>query len=260
LTKGEEVLPDLKAVIELQQVDLKIAELGERIAAYPARIEALASALRQFIQAHEERKGRLAANQKQRRDLEGEAQLIREKISKHKDQLYQVKTNEQYKAMLKEIEGEEANLGGGEDRILEKMIEAEELQKQISDAAAHLEGEKGRVESETREIEAHRETDLQEREGLLVERKRLDAALSQTVRSTYERLRAGRRGVAVAEARDGFCTGCNISLRPQAYNDVRTNEMLVTCENCSRILYYVAPAAPADAEPEAPVKDTHASA
>src|SRR5438445_8302058 len=68
LTKGEEVLPDLKAVIELQQVDLKIGELDERIATYPARIEALASALKQFIQAHEERKGRLAANQKQRRD------------------------------------------------------------------------------------------------------------------------------------------------------------------------------------------------
>src|SRR5437016_1304839 len=167
LKRGEEVLPDLKAVIELQQIDLKIAELGERIAAYPARIEALASALRQFIQAHEERKGRLAANQKQRRDLEGEAQLIREKISKHKDQLYQVKTNDQYKAMLKEIEGEERNLGGVEDRILEKMIEAEDLQKQISEAAARLDGEKARVESETREIEAHRECDLQEREALL---------------------------------------------------------------------------------------------
>ena len=254
------MLPDLKAVIELQQVDLKTGELGERIAAYPAGIDALASALKQFIHAHEERKGRLTANQKERRDLEGEAQVIREKIAKHKDQLYQVKTNEQYKAMLKEIGGEEGNLRSVEDRILEKMIEAEELQNQISDAAARLEGEKARVESETRELKAHRETDLEEREGLLVERKRLDAALGETVRSIYERVRAGRHGVAVAEARDGFCTGCNVRLRPQAYNEVRTNEILVTCENCSRILYYVPPAAPADAGPEAPAKDTHASA
>jgi uncharacterized protein len=254
------VLADLKTVIELQKVDLKIAELAERIAQYPARIEALASALKQFIQAHEERKGRLAASQKQRRDLEGEIQLIREKISRHKDQLYEVKTNEQYKAMLKEIEGEEAKARGVEDRILEKMIEAEELQKQISDAAALLEGEKARVERETRELDAHREADLREREGLRVERKQLDAALGETVRSIYERVRAGRHGVALAEARDGFCTGCNISLRPQAYNEVRTNEMLVTCENCSRILYYVPPADPAGAGPEAQAKDAHASA
>ncbi len=246
------MLPDLKTVIELQQVDLKIAELGARIETYPARIEALASALKHFIEAHEERKARLAANRKLARDQDGEIQVIREKIAKHKDQLYQVKTNEQYKAMLHEIEGEEKNVRSVEDRILEKMIEAEELQNQISDAAARLDGEKARVESETRALDAQREADLHERDTLLAERHKLDAMLGDDMRSTYERVRTGRNGVAVAEARDGFCTACHVRLRPQAYNEVRTNEMMITCENCSRILYYVAPADPASAGAEAP--------
>ncbi len=258
---GDEVLADLKRVIELQQVDAKIAELNGRIETYPARIEALASALKQFIQGHEEHKARLAGNQKQRRDLEGDIQVIREKISKHKDQLYQVKTNEQYKAMLHEIEGEEANVRRVEDRILERMIEAEELQKQIADAAARLDGEKARVEAETRELDAHREADLRERDGLLAERRELDGALGEPTRSTYERVRAGRKGVAVAEARDGFCTACHVRLRPQAYNEVRTNEMLVTCENCSRILYYVERAEPnPEAEANPPANGRVASA
>lgn len=254
------MLNDLKAVIELQQVDLKIAELGARIEAYPTEIEALAAALKHFIEAHEERKARLAANRKLARDQEGEIQLIREKIAKHKDQLYQVKTNEQYKTMLHEIAGEEMNVRGVEDRILEKMIEAEELQKQISDAAARLDGEKARVEKETHALDARREADLRERDGLLAERHALDATLGEEMRSTYERVRAGRHGVAVTEARDGFCTGCHVRLRPQAYNEVRTNEKMITCENCARILYYVAPTEPASAGAEAPASGAVASA
>ncbi|PYV14363.1 MAG: hypothetical protein DMG21_18320, partial [Acidobacteria bacterium] len=142
--------------------------------------------------------------------------------------------------------------------------EAEELQKQISDAAARLDGEKARVEGETRALDARREADIRERGGLLAERQQLDAALGEAMRSTYERVRAGRNGVAVAEARDGFCTGCHVRLPPQAYNEVRTNKMLVTCENCSRILYYVEPRERNEPNPEAQAKPSadgrHASA
>ena len=231
--------PDLKTVIELQSIDLRIAELTAQIDGLPSQIQTLEAQLNDSLHAHEERKRRLAANQKERRDLEGEIQLIREKISKHKDQLYQVKTNEQYRAMLKEIEGEEAKIRKIEDQLLEEMIEAEDLQKHVQDAAARLEGEKARVAAETRRLHALQETDLQEREQLLARRQSLQAALSEAVRDLYERVRKARRGVALAEVRDGLCTACNVRLRPQVYNDVRTNEVLLTCDNCARILCYV---------------------
>ncbi len=241
--------PDLKAVIELQQVDLRIAELTLQIDSLPSQIQTLEKQLNDFLRAHEEHKQRLAANQKERKELEGEILGIKEKISKHKDQLYQVKTNEAYRAMFKEIEGEEANIRAIEDKVLENMIEAEELQKLVAEAAARVEGEKARVAAETRRLESLRRADVEERDQLAVRRRELEIALSEPVRTIYERVRKGRRGVALAEVRDGFCTLCNVRLRPQAYNEVRTNESILTCENCSRILYYVepAPAAPADA-------------
>ena len=85
--------PDLKSVIELQQVDLKVAELAVLIDSLPAQIQTLQSQLDEFIHAHEERKKRLVANQKERKSLEGDIEVIQGKITKHKDQLYQVKTN-----------------------------------------------------------------------------------------------------------------------------------------------------------------------
>jgi len=57
----------------------------------------------------------------------------------------------------------------------------------------------------------------------------------------YERVRKGRRGVAVAEVVDGRCMACQIMLRPQYWQDVKRSESLLFCESCQRILYYNPP-------------------
>ena len=239
--------PDLKAVIELQQVDLAAAELSAQIEALPSEIQTLESQLHEFIHAHEERKHRLSKNVIERRELEGEIQVIQVRISKHKDQLYQVKTNEQYRAMLKEIAGEEENIRKIEDQLLEEMLEAEQLEKLIQEAAARLEGEKQRVAAEVQRLRDLRQTDVEERDRLLQRREELATALSDSVRDLYERVRKARRGQALAVARDGSCAACNVRLRPQVYNEVRTNESLLSCENCGRILYYLEPPPAAEA-------------
>ncbi len=235
--------PDLKAVIEVQQLDQRAAELTVQIDSLPKQIQTLQSQLDEFIHAHEERKKRLAANLKERKALEGDIKVIQEKITKHKDQLYQVKTNEQYRAMLKEIEGEESNTRKIEDQILEKMIEAEDIQEHIQEAAARLEGEKARVAAEIKRLQDERQKDLDERERLQARRKEVAAALDGSVLALYERIRTYRTGAAVAEVREGLCTACNVRLRPQVYNEIRTGETVMTCENCSRINYYLEPPA-----------------
>ena len=184
--------PDLKTAIELQQVDLKIGQLTAQIDTLPSQILTLERQLEEFLHAHRNRQERLAANQKERRELEGEVQVIRQKIGKHKDQLYEVKTNEQYRAMLKEIEGEEGNIRKVEDQLLEKMIEAEEIQKAIAEAAARLESEKARVAGEKARLEGLRNADIEERGRLQKHRTELAQALSESTLRTYERVRAGR--------------------------------------------------------------------
>jgi len=240
--------PDLKTAIELQQVDYRVAELDSRIVALPAEIKTLESQLSNFLHAHEDRKHRLAANQRERKDLEGEIQSIQARITKHKDQLYQVKTNDQYKAMLKEIENEEGEIRKIEDRILEKMVEAEDLQSRVAEAAARLEGEKARVAGEVRQLEADKQAAEDERGTLVDHRKELTASLSADVLELYERVRKGRNGLAVAAVRNGFCIGCHVMLRPQRYNDVRQNAGILTCESCQRILYYLEPVEDTDQE------------
>jgi uncharacterized protein len=231
------VYSDLKTLIDLQRLDQEIAELTSRIETFPNQIQAIEKQLNDFIHAHEERQHHLSANQKERREMEGEIQMIRQKISKHKDQLYLVKTNEQYRAMLKEIEGEEANIRAIEDRILEKMIESEELQKLVSEAAGRLDSEKARVAQEKANLEAAAKAGTKQRDESVRERGELGAKLNEDILVHYERVRRGRGGMALAEVREGKCMGCNVLLRPQLYYDVRAGEGLYECENCARILY-----------------------
>jgi uncharacterized protein len=246
------VHPDLKNVIELQQVDLKIAELTKQIDSLPAQIQSLHSRLDEFIHDQEERSKRLAANQRARKDLDGDIKAIQEKIARHKDQLYQVKTNDQFRAMTKEIEGEEAKVRAIEDEILEKMLEAEEIQKHLQEAATRLESEKERVAAEVTRLESEQKADDDERRSLQARRNEIQDSLSESTRNLYERIRQARRGMAVAEVREGLCTACNVLLRPQVYNEVRTNEVLLTCENCNRIIYYVEPAPAQTSESNGP--------
>jgi len=246
------VYPELKNVIELQQVDLKIAELTKQIDSLPAQIQSLHSTLDEFIHAQEDRKKRLAANQHARKELDGDIKVIQEKIAKHKDQLYQVKTNDQFRAMTKEIEGEEANVRAIEDEILEKMLEAEELQKLLQEAGVRLEKERARVAAEVARLESEQKADDLERRALQARRREIQESLSEPTRNLYDRIRLARRGMAVAEVREGLCTACNVLLRPQVYNEVRTNEVLLTCENCGRIMYYFEPAPAKTADSTSP--------
>jgi len=50
-----------------------------------------------------------------------------------------------------------------------------------------------------------------------------------------------RRGVAVAEAVDGRCSQCHMSLRLQFFQDLKRGEQMMQCESCSRILFYNPP-------------------
>jgi uncharacterized protein len=37
---------------------------------------------------------------------------------------------------------------------------------------------------------------------------------------------------------DHKCSACQVMLRPQVYNDVRTQEQILICDSCHRILWY----------------------
>jgi predicted nucleic acid-binding Zn-ribbon protein len=235
------MLPDLKLAIRLQDIDNRVAEVTREISALPKHISEIEKGLESHQRKLEADRAALTANQKDRKRFEGEVQIQQQKISKLKDQMLEAKTNDQYRAFQHEIEYCEKEIRRSEDGILELMSASEPLERNVKAAETALKQEKAQVEAEKQQARERTAGDQRELSELQAERRRIGAQMTPAVLSAYERVRKLRRGVAVAEALDGRCSQCHMSLRLQFFQDLKRGEQVMHCESCSRILFYNPP-------------------
>jgi uncharacterized protein len=233
--------PDIHLVTQLQRLDQRIAALEKEVATLPKHIALIEKALDSHLRRLEADRAALAANQKDRKKLEGDIQLHEQKTSKLKEQMLGAKNNEQYKAFQHEINFLAKEVRKAEDRILELMTESEPLDVNVKKAEVSLKEEKGTVEAEKKSARERTAADQAQIKELLGERAEASAKLPAPTLSTYERIRKKWNGLAIAEVTNGRCAACQIMLRPQHLQDLRKGEQLLTCESCGRILIYNPP-------------------
>ncbi len=231
------MLTELEKLVSLQKCDVEISTLESRLEQIPKKIEELEKEVateRANVKAAEES---LNESKKTRRTLEGELELLEGKISKYKDQLMQVKSNDEYKAMQKQIHVAEGEISTKEDLILVKMEEADGLQselgrrkKELEEGLTHVRKLETELEAEASQLRVH----LRDRQR---EKEEISSALPEDLLSSYQKLASSRGGIAVAEAKNLFCTVCNVRLRPQVVELLRLGESIQRCDNCTRILY-----------------------
>jgi len=245
------MLPDLKLVIRLQDIDTRLVELRREVATLPKHI----AEIEKKLVAHERKldadRAALSANLKERKKCEGEIQSVEQKISKLKDQTLQAKTNEQYRAFQNEIDFCQNEIRKSEDRILELMGESEPLDKNVKAAETALKAEKQQVEGEKQQARERTAVDQRALDELLKERAGIVSQLNPSLFRQYERIAKTRNGIALAEAVDERCTACHMTMRPQYFLDLKRGEAIMQCENCQRILYYNPPATLEDLTGEA---------
>ncbi len=232
------MLQDLALALRLQALDRKIASLENEIATLPKHIAEIERKLEAHTRRLEADRAALIENQRGRKKLEGDIQVHDAKVSKLKDQMLGAKTNEQYKAFQNEISYAEGEVRKAEDKILDFMEQSEPLEKNVTAAEGDLKQEKLQVEKEkahAREQTAKDQTDLSSTQS---ERKAVAAELTPAFYAEYERIRKKTRNTPIADATDGRCSACQISLRPQFFQDLRRGDKIMFCESCGRILTY----------------------
>ncbi len=246
--------PDLQNLKELQAADREIARLSQEIAALPRRVAVIEAKLADSKARKEKAMAAIKAGDAAKRKLESQIQDLQQKISKYRDQMLSVKTNQEYRALTTEVEFAQQHIRQAEDKILEGMVAAESLEKDLKAAEAELKVETAEIEKEKAEARSRTEIDERELAEWKHKRDQLRAGISPDPLRHYDRV-LKLRGSALAEAVDHKCSACQVRLRPQVYNDVRTNEQVIICDSCHRILWYD-PAREAQAAKEAqPTKE-----
>jgi len=231
------MLPEIENLLKLQDADKEIRRLQDEVAELPKRVAAIEQKLAGTKAQLEKAQTAVKADEASRRKFDANITELRGKISKYRDQSLDVKTNEQYKALLHEIQFAEKEIAANEDKILELMVNADARDKEVKAAQAEL-------KEETAEIEREKEQARQrtaEDEKLLTEwrgkRDQLRSLIREDLLRHYERV-SKFRGSGIAEVRDQKCMACRVMLRPQTYNEVRSGQQAIVCDSCQRILYF----------------------
>jgi len=240
---------DLERLIALQRLDSAADAARRRLAEEPEREKALETRLETARHRVAHAKEQLTANQTARREIEKEIAVHQGRLSKYREQAMAVKTNVEFHAIQKEIGHAQSEIKTHEDKMLEHMLEADDLTAAAKKAEADLTAEQNAVNADRKAMSAEHAELQASLEKAAAERAGLVAAMDRQTLAIFELVSSRRHGVAVAEARDGICTICHVRLRPQVFNNVRRNEEIVQCDSCNRILYFVRTPAPATQNP-----------
>ena len=240
------MLPSLEFLIKLQHLETQIAEAKAAIAAHPQRIADADARLGAARSTLDSAKKRLTDNQEARRALEKDVALYQGRLSKFRDQQASVKTNREYQALGHEIETAQQEMAAAEERVIERMVEADTVGADVKAAEATFAAQQKQVDAEKKSLDRRSRSGVEAALARATERRaEILKGLEPRLVALFEQVARVRKGTAVTTAtRDGLCSACHVRLRPQVFQQVRTNEQIIQCDSCQRILYYVPPPPP----------------
>lgn len=231
----EEVLERLLKIRDLNEELKKNENLLKII---PEKIDRLQKEIEKKNNQLNQAKSRLAEIRKLYKLKEGDIAENEEKINKLNQQIHLVKTNEEYRAILKETDF----LKNARATIEEEMINLLEEEEKLKGMIGNLEKEtKEFVEKKTREIQA---LETQKKEIIDDQDKKKFMfqdeikKLPDDIRKIYERITKARDRAICLVSDNGICTGCFTNITPQTLNELKKKNKVLLCDSCGRILIY----------------------
>jgi uncharacterized protein len=253
--------PEIKRLVELQAADLESARLRSRLNAFPQQLTEIDKHLAEGRQSVAAAKESLTASLKDRKKYEMDVEAWKEKAKKYRDQSFAVKTNEAYKALQHEIEHAEKEVAQAEERLLVRMVDGEQFDREVKSAEARLKDAEQAANATRQKIQAEQASVQKELEGKQAERAQLVPDIPKDLLATYERVASRNHGIGLSEVRDQACSSCGLRVIPHTFQLLRREDsgQIFQCETCSRILYYVEPP-PTPAVPSPEGEQTSAAA
>lgn len=231
------MLQGLTQLLELQRVDDELVALQTDYDGLPGHRERIEA---ERIACDEQ----LAAAKRALQDAEGgmrQAEVALQDrealLQRLESQQFQVKSNDAYTALLREMDHAREAISAHETKILEHMDAIEQSRGQLAGIEKHVDETRSRLEAERRAIDARDEECTREIARLQVLRSEVRPGVERELLTHYERV-AKRRRPSVILVKEERCGGCRVGIPPQSFIEILRGNAVVTCGNCSRILIH----------------------
>ncbi|MBN1613410.1 MAG: hypothetical protein JW950_02975 [Deltaproteobacteria bacterium] len=198
----------------------------------------LEEAFQTFSSSLEDERKHLNELYKIHREKENKLKSGQDNLSKAKDRLFEVKTNKEYQAILKEIEAIETKRSDTEDEIIACLDEIDHREKALKEKEQEFKEYRIRYEADRRKIEediANLDAELVAAQQKIRE---IRKQLPESILRKYEMIKGLNNGLAVVSVWKEVCNGCHMNIPPQLYNDLQRSADLLSCPHCSRIIYW----------------------
>jgi predicted nucleic acid-binding Zn-ribbon protein len=233
----------------LHQLDLRIGALKKELSALPRHVAEIEKKLESRKRELASQKFAFDENEKERRRLEGEIQLGKQKLERLQQQMSEAKTNDQYRAFRNEIHFANNEIRKAEDRVLDKMEEAEGLRSKIAAVESSLAAEQTSVAAEIQETRGRFKGDEEALAAALAARQTSCKEIPPNALRSYEHAHRKLGDRAMAEVNGQICTSCHMIIRPQLLQQMRQLGHITSCEFCGAILYDAVLVEPAVEDP-----------
>ncbi len=231
------MLPALEKLLVLQHSDQQARDVVLALEALPREKECCDRDAAKAAQ-------RLEAAQSQRRELEKELKKLdgdilvkREQVARYKTQQLETRKNEEYAALIHEIEVATKVIAEIEERQLILMESIEALAHDLETAQAAHDIELKRIEKILSTLDGRRENLLQRQEELKQQRPHLIEGIDKDFLERYERLFKSKEGSAIVPIEHSTCMGCHMKVTTQTVLAARAEKEIISCPQCGRILY-----------------------
>jgi len=230
--------PNIVALLQLQQRDLRLQELRKELERIPREQEQARTRLAQNVQAVADAKTAVQENEVAIKNVELDIGTRKQSIDRLKQQQFETRKNEEYRALGTKVVHYDGEVDVLETKELELMENGDGLRAVLAEAEAAHAATKGGVDEEIDALEKRAANFRAECAELETERTALVSRIEESVLSLYDRLlklRGAPVVVQISSVRQ--CTGCHVRATPATMVKVQAGQELVNCENCGRILY-----------------------
>jgi predicted nucleic acid-binding Zn-ribbon protein len=229
----------LKALAELQKVDMEAAALRKAADVHPRQIAELERELGAARSAIEAERARVADIERQKLQLEQNITDEKDKVKKWEARLAEQRSTREYSALAREIDiAKKANLtmadelveltktlATAREAVKGKEIEFSTRQQQLAARMTELRSKLAEAESQVKQLEGQRDG--------------VSSKVDSNLLRRYETIRKKKLPALVGVMAGGTCQGCNMNVPPQLYNQLRTSLGTDVCPSCNRIIYAV---------------------
>lgn len=231
----------LKDLLALQRLDLKIETFKARELEIPKQKNKYKITRERLDAELKSSEKKVMDLQVEQRACEGDIKQKQDNIKKYENQLLAVKKNEEYQALLHEIDILKKQIGVKEERILSIMLEIDTAKSSLEEDKKRIAAELKTIDGECAVIDAELAEAVKERQTLEAARAPLSKQIDPSLISRYDRIRKAKKaGAAVVAMRNESCSGCNMKILPQVVNELLAGSKIHSCPHCGRLLFHLA--------------------